>query len=199
MQTLTDVATQDLRRKPKDSAMTLRISPGILRPPVVAAPPRLAVVIGRRKHLRRRSWRAALCAQYGIVQTWRIGLRSAQWQSTAAGGALARRFRARVTASLFFWPDVIVVLGQSNTLEDLDTRAEQCRVRRIVRQLTQWRMPVEILGLWTESGPSAPPPEVRELITSTPGQRCRLPAQQESERRCACQAREPSTYVSTYS
>jgi hypothetical protein len=170
VQTLTDVATQGLRRKPNDSAVNRRVSPDILRPPIVAAPPRLAVVIGRRKHLRRRSWRAALRAQYGIVQTWRIGLRAAQWQSAAAGGALARRFRARVTASLFFWPDVIVVLGEGNALEDLDTRAEQCRVRRIVRQLTQWRMPVEILGLWTttQSGPSVPPPQLRKLIRSIP-------------------------------
>lgn len=162
MQTLTDYTTQ------------AQMSAGIVGPPVVAGPPRLAVMIGRRKHMRRRAWRTALLARYGIVQTWRLGLRAAQWQSAAAGGARARRFRARVTASLFFWPDVIVVLGQGNALDDLATRAEQCRVRRVVRQLTQWRMPVEILGLCTttESGPSAPPLRLRELIRSIPVPTC---------------------------
>ncbi|HXE51396.1 MAG TPA: hypothetical protein VN541_00180 [Tepidisphaeraceae bacterium] len=174
MQTLTDYTTQAVRRKPKRSAVDRQMSPGIVEPPVVASPPRLAVVIGRRKHMGRRAWRTAPLARYGIVQTWRIGLRAAQWQSAAAGGALARRFRARVTASLFFWPDVIVVLGQGNALDDLATRAEQCRVRRVVRELAQWRMPVEILGLCTttESGPSAPPLRLRELIRSIPAPTC---------------------------
>jgi len=161
------IIPHDLRGGPKSPAVNRRLSRDNFQPPAVMAPPRFAVVIGRRKDMRRRWWRAALAARYGIVQTWRIGLRRAQWQAAAVDGDRAMRLRARVKASLFFWPDVIVVLGLEGALDDTDAKAEQCRVRRIVRRLTEWRMPVDVLGLWaTESHRSAA--QFKELIRTTP-------------------------------